>query len=50
MIPVLNAATMKEADQKTITAGTTSQELMERAARAALAVLERELDTACVLF
>ena len=50
MINILNAATMKEADQKTIDGGTPSQMLMERAARAALAVLERELDTACVLF
>ena len=49
MIDILTAATMYGADQQTIAAGTPSQVLMERAAKGALAVLERELDTSCVL-
>ena len=49
MIDILTAATMYAADQKTITDGTPSQTLMERAARGALQVLERDFDTGCVL-
>lgn len=50
MIPVLSAATMRAADEKTIENGISSQILIERAARAALDVLEREFDTSLVLF
>ena len=47
---LLTAAEMYAADEKTIREGTSSQTLMERAASAALEVLEAEFDTSCVLF
>lgn len=50
MLPVLSAATMRAADQKVIQEGTPSQVLMERAAKAALAILKRDFNTTCVLF
>ncbi|MBQ8358080.1 MAG: NAD(P)H-hydrate dehydratase [Clostridia bacterium] len=50
MIHVLTAAEMRAADERAINAGTPSRELMERAARAALEVLECEFDTSLVLF
>lgn len=50
MIDILTAASMKNADQNTIDSGTPSQALMERAAKAALAILEQKFDTSLVLF
>ena len=50
MAMLLNAAEMYAADKKAIEAGTPSRVLMERAAAAALEVLEAEFDTTCVLF
>ena len=46
---ILTAAEMRAADEKTIAGGVPSRELMERAARAALAVLEERFDTAHTL-
>ena len=51
MKKILSANEMYQADRWQIEqGGTPSQALMEQAARAALAVLEREFDTTCVLF
>lgn len=50
MSDLLTAAQMKAADQQEIERGTPSQVLMERAARAALRILEKEFDTTRVLF
>ena len=45
MSVILTAAQMRAADEKTINGGIPSQTLMERAARAALQVLEERFDT-----
>ncbi len=45
MLELLTAAEMRAADEMTICAGTPSRELMERAAKAALNVLEDTFDT-----
>ena len=45
MSVILTAAQMRAADEKTINGGVPSQTLMERAARAALQVLEERFDT-----
>ncbi len=50
MEQLLTAAQMRAADEATIHSGIPSRELMERAARAALAVLEESFDTSLVLF
>ena len=50
MIDLLTAAEMRAADEKTIAGGTPSRELMERAARAALEILQAKFDTTRVLF
>lgn len=50
MATVLNAAQMKAADEKEISRGTPSRTLMERAAKAALAVLKEHFPTERVLF
>ena len=50
MDQLLTAAQMRVADQATIRSGIPSRELMERAARAALSVLEKNFDTSLVLF
>ncbi len=50
MLSVLNAETMKKADQKAIDNGTPSRVLMERAATAALDLLRQHFDTSAVLF
>ena len=50
MTTILTAAEMKAADEKEITRGTPSRTLMERAAKAALAVLAEHFSTEKVLF
>lgn len=50
MASILNAAEMRAADEKEISRGTPSRVLMERAARAALAVLKEHFSTERVLF
>ena len=50
MSDLLTSAAMRAADEQTIAAGTPSQVLMERAAQAALEVLQKEFDTTRVLF
>lgn len=50
MEQLLTAAQMRAADEATIQSGIPSRELMERAARAALSVLEKSFDTSLVLF
>ena len=50
MTELLTAAEMRAADERTIADGTPSQILMERAAKAALTILEAEFDTAHTLF
>jgi len=50
MQAILTAAEMRAADTATIEAGTPSQELMERAARAALALFKKDFNTQRVLF
>ncbi|MBO5327104.1 MAG: NAD(P)H-hydrate dehydratase [Clostridia bacterium] len=50
MEQLLTAAQMRTADEATIQSGISSRELMERAARAALSVLEESFDTTLVLF
>ncbi len=50
MTELLTAAEMRAADEQTIASGIPSRTLMERAARAALTVLEAEFDTTCTLF
>ena len=50
MSELLTAAEMRAADEETIQGGIPSRTLMERAAKAALEVLEREFDTTLVLF
>ena len=50
MEQLLTAVQMRAADEATIRSGTSSRELMERAARAALSVLEESFDTSLVLF
>jgi NAD(P)H-hydrate epimerase len=50
MEQLLTAAQMRTADEATIHSGIPSRELMERAARAALSVLEESFDTSLVLF
>lgn len=49
MLELLTAAQMRAADEKTILAGTLSRELMERAAKAALHILEKNFDTSHTL-
>ncbi len=50
MLRILTAAEMRAADARTIESGTPARVLMERAARAALDLLERHFDTTRVLF
>lgn len=50
MEQLLTSAQMRAADEATIRSGIPSRELMERAARAALSVLEENFDTELVLF
>ncbi|MBO5354559.1 MAG: NAD(P)H-hydrate dehydratase [Clostridia bacterium] len=50
MEQLLTATQMRAADEATIQSGISSRELMERAARAALSVLEESFDTLLVLF
>ena len=50
MEQLLTAAQMRDADNTTIQSGIPSRELMERAAHAALSVLEEHFDTSLVLF
>ena len=50
MATILTAAEMKAADEKEISRGTPSRTLMERAARAALAILKEHFPTEKVLF
>lgn len=50
MSALLTAAEMRAADEITIKSGIPSRTLMERAAKAALAVLKESFDTTCVLF
>ena len=50
MEPILSAAEMRAADAAVIDSGIPSQQLMERAAKAALLTLTADFDTASVLF
>ena len=50
MTTILTAAEMKAADEQEISRGTPSRTLMERAARAALAILKEHFSTEKVLF